>query len=349
MTTYYVDPTATGDNDGGGDGVDRDDPTESANWTNAWESMADAIAGTNGTAPTAGDVVYRKHTNTPDETLTAGITNNLSGNNTSGYIQWITVNSSGVIDGSRYHLDGAGTNTGTYLYSVTGANNLDYGLYVDDADTSNLGVTGSYNVFMNLLTEYADSYGVISTGTGSIFISIVSQNNVIGVVIQQENRLLFSRVQNNSNRGVTLNSVSNVAYGNLVIDNSNEGIYAGHRSNLVLNNVVDNNSLDNILVISGAYSSIIIIGNRLTESGEYGIDFNTQKAVLALYNYTPASTEDRDNASGATNGLPDLKINSLLGNIWNGTDTNAGYNNPTSDDFNLTSTASLRRTKVELP
>ena len=50
MAYYYVDPSATGNNDGGGDGA-AGDPTDSDNLTDAWESLADIVAGTNWTAP----------------------------------------------------------------------------------------------------------------------------------------------------------------------------------------------------------------------------------------------------------------------------------------------------------
>ena len=90
MATYYVDPAASGSNNG-------------TSWTNAWTGMQLAIDGTNGTQPAAGDTIYMRGT----ETLTVSIDmDGNSGDMTSGWIKWVGVNASGVEDGTRYVIDG---------------------------------------------------------------------------------------------------------------------------------------------------------------------------------------------------------------------------------------------------
>ena len=62
-------------------------------------------------------------------------------------------------------------------------------------------------------------------------------------------------------------------------------------------------------------------------------------------------TPSRDNASGAKNNDQAVGILLVDGSDTNdfaGTDTDAGYNAPASQDFNLTSSATLRRTMIEL-
>jgi hypothetical protein len=65
MAYIYVDPTATGDNDGGGDGAEGD-ITDSANWTDAYTNILDGI---NAVASGA-DTVYARGTQTISSRLT---------------------------------------------------------------------------------------------------------------------------------------------------------------------------------------------------------------------------------------------------------------------------------------
>ncbi len=89
MATYYADfDLGTGNNDG-------------TAWADAWQTMDDVQAGTNGTAPAAGDTVLCRGTNTLSSVPA------LSASGTAGNpIIYVGVNSSGVYeDGTRAVLD----------------------------------------------------------------------------------------------------------------------------------------------------------------------------------------------------------------------------------------------------
>lgn len=131
MSTYYVDPSATGNNDGGGDGGDPSDPTQAANWTDAWTTLQSATD-----TAVGGDIVYCRGT----ETLTAPIDLDASAGTTAGgWIKYIGCNSStGAVDGSRYTLDGNSTAVNCLLFYAS-----PYGVYLWFENMVFTGATGS--------------------------------------------------------------------------------------------------------------------------------------------------------------------------------------------------------------
>ena len=103
MTDYYVDPDASGANDG-------------SSWTDAWTTIQSAFD-----AASAGDTVYCAHGTGDDETPanTIDIDTN-SGSIASGYIKFVGVNSSHTEDGTRYVIDGSSLASGNEILATTG-------------------------------------------------------------------------------------------------------------------------------------------------------------------------------------------------------------------------------------
>jgi len=98
MADYYVDPAMTGGaNDGGSDGAALD-PTDSANWTDAWLSLQSAAD-----TATASDTVFCRGT----QTLTAPIDFDTNqGGFGGGFIKFVGCAADGTIDGTTFKLDG---------------------------------------------------------------------------------------------------------------------------------------------------------------------------------------------------------------------------------------------------
>ena len=102
MTTRYVDPAASGDNDG-------------TSWTNAYETLQQAADNA-----VAGDVVYCRGT----ETLAARVDfDTQTGTNAGGFIKFVGCNAEGNVDGTRFVLDGDGGNYAG-IYIVPGISTL---------------------------------------------------------------------------------------------------------------------------------------------------------------------------------------------------------------------------------
>lgn len=345
MTVYFVDPLASGTNDGGGDAAD-DNPTTTSNWTNAWESVKDAAAGTNGTSPVAGDIIYLKHTNTVDEDFTgvAGLNSALNGNSPSGFIYWITVNSSGVIDGSRYVVEGGDTNTGPLFY--VGQYNWVEGVTANNGSANGFGF-GQDSIYINCKASNNGGYGFYAAASGVAYIFCeANSNGSYGIRTTGDGgRILFSKAYDTIGDGLWISS--GVIYGCLGYDNTSHGLLVGKEATYI-NSVFDNNTNDNIRVGDNQETGIGI-GNRVTESGSYGIRaWSNNKCSIQIASYMPAASEDRDNLSGTYVNMPPHMTWSRLLNNWAGTDADGGYTNPATPDFNLVAAATLRRQAMSI-
>lgn len=352
MTDYYVDPTASGDNDGGGDGT-ANDPTDGNNWTHAWESIADAVAGTNGSAPAAGDVVYLKHTNTPDEDVSGGSgpTISLAGTN-AAMIFWIGVSSAGAIDGTRYIIDGGGTDSGTGVLIVTGGYNWIENIAVNDGNAIGINTTTAAAglIFINCKATNCDTSGFSVNTYRPVFFRCLSVTNGASGFISYtaSARYLLCHANGNVADGFTSSANDATFWGCLSQQNTGAG-FKMNIGDLCLNCVSDDNTDDSIIVPNTKYG-FAIIGNRLTESEAYGLihESGGSHSGIAIANYIPGASEDRDNASGATSGTPAHFAWTRFLNNFAGTDTDGGYVNPPTD-FNLAATATLRRQAITIP
>jgi len=273
-----------------------------------------------------------------------------------GYIKFIGVASlGGSNDGTKAQLNGNSGSTNCIdpvtvdyiwlenfeIYSATGNGVADGG-------------NGNDWVFINTIFRNNGGQGIDGNNfENAIFIRCNAYSNTdYGFYnLDTSSRLLFCVSYNNTDGGFSCYSTHYyiMFFGCLAHGNGGAGDYgfSGCVNGTIINCVSDGNGDDGIYC---PINGMLIIGNRLTENGAYGIDFNS---VLALYgwNYAPAGSEDRDNTSGTkvNDGLAEaLSIAGVATNNLAGTDTDGGYNAPATDDFNLTSDATLKRTEIDL-
>lgn len=329
MSTYYVDPAATGSATG-------------ADWTNAWTSLQSAAD-----TATAGDIVYCRGT----QTLTVKIDfdTNSGDDTTGGFIKFIGCNASGTNDGTRFVLDcnsaaasGVYINAKNYLWfeNVEVKNGTSSGF---DAASSNFeGI-----VLVNCSSHNNSSHGFdfyYSGYAGVHCIKCVAHNNGSSGFYRPYRFAFFYLCvsHNNTARGFNLDPSSytvQVIDSCLVYDNTGEGL-CNDSSFLIVKGSVFEGNADGIELTSGN-DLAILLANRITNNSGYGIKNSGPPLVPYGWNFINSNT------TGQTNGTLDAIRD-------DGTDTNEttgtiGYNDADNDDYNLTSSATLRRVEVELP
>ncbi len=303
MTDYYVDPAAGGLNDG-------------TSWINAWSGLQDANDGTNGTAPTAGDTVYCRGTETP----TSEIVLSINGNSTSGRIHWCGCNALGVVDGTLYIVDA--TSTGAEGIDPTSVMYSRFSnIEVKNAD--NIGWAGEFywTIFENCTSHHNGGPGFNNYNTGSrynIWIRCQSYDNDGDGYIGATHETYFACLaKDNTEEGFRPRSQSVcllcIAAGHTT---AGKGGFTNNGYLSVINCVSDNND-EGIGYIS---ADPTVIETRITNSGSYAF-YNGTSGAWLMHSYL------HDNAADFY--LP-LIINTF--NDLDGTDTNK-YEDDSDDGF----------------
>ncbi len=347
MTTYYVDPNATGDDDG-------------SSQANAWTTLQRAIDGTDGTQPAAGDTVLCKHTGSAgavDETLTASIdVDGNSGDLSSGYIKYIGVNSSWENDDTQYVIDAndAAVNCLYFNSDYIFLNNF----YVKKATEDGItGPTADYNFFINIRSSENGGLGfdfeLVSTGSQNYYRCLADNNSGSGFGIPKyaTHKYLFCCARDNTSSGFKTTYGYPLLYSCLSFDNGSHGyhlgVYNNGPDNFLLNSVADGNSNTGVFIHAHRTS---VIGSRITNqssSGDVGMDLNSKVALTGWSYFENNYGDNIQNDSLHT----EILYNGAATNIEDQGDTNQGYTSLTegSEDYNLRSDATLRRTAITIP
>lgn len=334
MATYYVDPDAGGDDDG----------TSEAN---AWTSLQRAIDGTDGTAPTAGDTVYLKHGTGNDEAPSAAIDFDGNSGTSASLINWIGVNSSWADDGTRYIIDG-GSNAGNQ-FNMASEYHFFKNIELNNSQDHTLQFEGyaahpmifQNCIFHNAANEIIDPSNNYSRAMLFILCHFTSGGGSSPAYYRAaEAKFLWCVFADNSGPGLSVYHEKSLnMYGCIVHNNGGIGIYCDYGGGQeIINCVIDGNSGDGIQVDEVGGSTVafdIIIGNRITNN-TIGLDVDANAGFIwELYNFY------LNNSTSATQGSPSGGTGSLSA----GTE---GYNDSGNDDFNLTTSATLRRTAIDL-
>lgn len=333
MTTYYVDPAATGFQDG-------------SSWTNAWTSLQEAIdGGMSMTPPADGDLVLMRGEETPSATIDWDST---GGSTYGGAVTYRGVNASGVDDGTRYKINGdSSRHTINWLTSWTNAENIEinegnHGFYKQNYsmkyycnftnwyihDCNADGVyqgTGGANSFRWTRCRFEDNGGDgMEGGAGVVYQCVFKGNSGYGVKMS------------GGQYGIVL-------VDSLILDN-NIGVHLSHYTysfSYVIGCVVDGNTSTGIsLGGSGIHS---VYGTRITSNGGAGISVSGTSGHVINRCAMPGSGQDRENGSANV-----LGNSALIDCDFAITDTDAGYVDPAAGDFQLASTATNRSVSVDV-
>jgi len=278
-------------------------------------------------------------------------------------IRFVGCNASGVEDGTRFTLDG---NDGAF--DILDPNACDYIIYENfrftnggqDGIDNSTSSTAAYWTLINCSVDncagiglnagYITSIWVLSTFYGNTGdgIDYAASSNVAS--------LYFCSVHDNGGIGVDCGgySLSNTV-GCLIFDNGDDGIASivGGTGSLLFGSVIDGNADDAVIVGSAAVHTPIF-GNRITNhTAATSIALNVAgltRGCLIGWNYFENNYGDNVQV-GATSIAHRVKVAGTDTNVEDQSNTNQGYTSLTdgSEDFNLRSDASVRRTAVQIP
>ena len=330
MTIRYVDPAATGDNNG-------------TDWTHAWASLQSAAD-----TAVAGDIVYCRGT----QALSVAIDYDInSGSGASGFIKFIGCNASGTVDGTKFVLDGDSTATNCILLAARTYiwwENFEFKNATGDGwDATNANFADM--IFINCISHNngGDGWDTYYSNIGVILFykCYAHSNGGDGWGQAYHLSVVYALCISKNNTGSGFNTTTShtdfegVFYGCIAHNNGGYGIRSFVP--LIFNCVIDENDDDGVNVAGGIG---LLIGNRLTDNGKDTTGYGLNAVARTLYGWNFLL----DNDSGAATGLIEALRDGATADT-NETSGTEGYNDGANDDFNLSSSATLRRTKIELP
>lgn len=345
MTTYYVDPNASGSDNG-------DPDNASGDYSNAWTTLQRAIDGTNGTQPGAGDTVHLKSAGSgDDETLAATIdVDGTSGSLASGRAKFIGVNSSWVNDGTRYVINANSKTNGLLCAgSYKHVENIEiYGASGDGVDWTNVywygwllkNVVSRDNTGSGFDLYYSEDDDING------FIECQAYDNGGGGFIAPYKSVFMLHCVAHSNTGNGFEGCegngSIILKGCLSYKNTLANFNKKTKSGYIFDSVLD----DSVDGIQTSGDSLFVSGCRITNGSAYGVDA-TASSIVDLYNcYLGGNTTDDINSGNVTK----LLHKGVATVTEDGSDTLQGYTSVTdsAENYNLSSSATQRRIAIDL-
>lgn len=329
MTTYYMDTAGSN--------------------TSPYDTWAKAATSLQTVADlaVAGDIVYCRGI----QTLTAAIDYDINaGSNASGFIKFIGCAADGSIDGTKFILNGDSSAVNCIL--AAGKSYIWWENFeLKNATGSGWDATNAYFtslVFINCVSHNngADGWNLYYSDIGKIiFIRCYAYSNSgdgFGQAYRGTIFYIWCISKNNTDGGfdssTTHSEYMGIYYGCIAHNNGGCGFKNTYQT--LFNCISDENDDDGVNVPAGIG---LIIGNRLTDNGKDTTGHGINAVVRTLYGWNFLL----DNDSGATTGLIEA-IRDGSDADTNETSGTEGYNDGANDDFNLTSSATLRRTQIDL-
>jgi len=331
MASYFVDPVNGNDTNGG------------TNQLSAFLTFQKAL-----NTAVAGDMVYLRHLNAIDETLSAGLTTANAGSSSGGEIRFYGVDSNWDISGEKYSVAGPGSIA--KLLNI-GHNYIKFKNIKFNGGGEAVGSTTSGDHhFDNVIFSGATGYGFNGSALSRTLLTncLFENNGSYGLRTPNLDGILsFCTIRNNATGGIQ--GYTNSSYGwsvrnSIIHDNGTYGINCVYGWAIIENSVIDGH-ITCLYMGSNATRQSLVLGNRFTNYYVRGIYANAVAKIYPLFSHNYFQQID---GLSITNG----DMNILL--TAEGADTNMygsadGYVDRANRNFNLTADAIMRRVPVILP
>ena len=331
MATYYVNPQH-------GSSSDANDGSDAT--TNSWATWQHAID-----SMSNGDTCYLCAGGGNDEAPSATVTadDGVAPSTASSYKKFIGANSLGVEDDTRYIVDGGSLGAGIDILTMASDFNIFKNIELNNSpgESFKLGGSSSHpNLFWNCrfynpAGACCNTYGYESAFINCGFISA----GLDGFYRPVDTQFMFCTFNDNAESGCRDYHGDSQYIGCVFHNNGASGLFLDNNypNTVVFNCVFDGNADDGIYTDMADTAPGCIIGNRFTNNGGYGINWGTgvDFGMFENWNFFLG------NALGTINGT-------VLGGDNSLTSGTEGYADRANDDFNLTDSATLRRTAITM-
>jgi len=327
MANYYV--WSSGDNSTG------------ASWATAWTSLQTAAD-----TVTAGNTVYCRGTLSPSVRIDFDTNKGSYGSR----IRYVGCNASdGSVDGSRFILD-FGSNTCNGLYFIDADHVCFYNFEVKSAVASGTyhgmemaSSASSYMDFVNCYVHGWTGYGIYANlSSSNTYMQCEIFNNDAGGSYKAAGFHFASRYHGNGGDGLNMATASSGSYINncLFYENTADGVSTTYGHTYM--NCAFHGNTGSGLYANNAYSPGTAIGCRFTNNGAYGIREADGMQLYCCYL--------QGNSSGDLNGTPYIMTQDGDGQYvtTGGSDTDYGYVDTSTDDYNLAESATYRAVPITL-
>lgn len=232
---YYVDPGATGTNDGGRDGADPNDPSQEENWTNAWTAFATGETAVDGIAVPGNTYrFYCRSSNGADDTTSVEV-QNWTDANIPVELYGYDFPTDGIWDNTKYVFDGsiALYHNNFKLYHIQVLNNT-----TGSGNQSNLMAIEITSDSSITIDSCIFKYTGDSTGLLRGFISVDADSNVFIY------NSVFTGYNISDNCAGIYNQTGTLTVYNSIIHNNYYGVLHGSGTVTVTNCAIFNNTDD---------------------------------------------------------------------------------------------------------